>query len=1085
MRTNIYRKTMRRRPVMALLVFVLLGVITFGFMVRAIEYIAVDQEIRRLSAYYLPVGQLTPQDPEEWYLDAGADIIAGEDTVAYVDQNRSFLGIMDGVYSADNDAKYDGISDMIYLYGTLSNKTEDVNEKLNITDVNGRGHYKHRYKFTISVDEVTVGYPEYVQPGDQITILWFGPDDGGMMDFYDSVAIDQRYFWKIKIVPYTNGKSIKEHALYLVPMEKGDVYAYPVAAGEQALIQNPEVQADIWYRSINQYCTGVSTTKDMSMIPNMKDYYYLSGGRYLTREDDLAGNRVCVIRQELAQWRNLDIGDHIRVHVYDDQAMFLESATDFDMDATEDVWETYEIVGFFGCTEEEYLTVFQRMMFVPDSTIPAQWTQKPSKGSYSFVLKSPMAKAAFMEHCGERLEQAGFKVDLMDHGGDSFAVASTQLRESSRTGALVMALIMVAVMVLAVAMFLMRYRKIRAIMRALGVGAGRCRRQLLGPAAFIGFAAIAVGGTLSWNYGLKKASEALASLYTAAAGADGAVLSPVWLAGLCLGTFVLWLLMVGMGLRLLGRGSVLGQLQQVSGRGNLRKAPTAEGRGPDAESGHGPAAAGRGSDAESDHGLAAGERETDEEGGHGPTAEGRESDKDGGHGPTVVEVNGQNTQAAKAGPRGQAPGAVSDQPLGRRTLGTASPLGRRSRGIVPLLRHMGRHIRRTPWRVAMTGIVAAGFIIALGWMTWTIEKNEQKIEEFYEQVPVVGSVVIQNSAVRFYDNGVVPDEVVEEIKNSGFIEDLYLEGASSASAAALGENGRPNMHTRTIPTNICAIDQPDKYPPFLDGSIQIEYMDGYDASIFEITKDVPESRLLSVILPSQVMEKAWVSLGSTVCLWNPVTDNMLQMKVVGQYESDTYDHILMPMATLVRMVGRNHLRYATVEFRVIPEMNRQLDKFQSAMDAILEKPISQKVTKLSCVVRDEELKQAVEPLSKSIRLMRILYPVVAVIAVLVTGLICMLIIFQCAQEAAIMRILGTGKGSVAAVLCLEQLLPCLAGLGLGMVAVICLFKGASGAVILSGAACALGCLAGGIAASIMTAVMVAGRKPMTLLGVKE
>ena len=40
-------------------------------------------------------------------------------------------------------------------------------------------------------------------------------------------------------------------------MEKGDVYVYPVSAGETAHIQNPEVQADIWYRSINQYAQFV------------------------------------------------------------------------------------------------------------------------------------------------------------------------------------------------------------------------------------------------------------------------------------------------------------------------------------------------------------------------------------------------------------------------------------------------------------------------------------------------------------------------------------------------------------------------------------------------------------------------------------------------------------------------------------------------------------------------------------------------------------------------------------------------------------------------------------------------------------
>lgn len=55
----------------------------------------------------------------------------------------------------------------------------------------------------------------------------------------------------------------------------------------------------------------------MARLPNFEDRYVLSEGRLLTLEDDAQQNPVCVIRQELAEKRNIKIGDKIEISLKD------------------------------------------------------------------------------------------------------------------------------------------------------------------------------------------------------------------------------------------------------------------------------------------------------------------------------------------------------------------------------------------------------------------------------------------------------------------------------------------------------------------------------------------------------------------------------------------------------------------------------------------------------------------------------------------------------------------------------------------------------------------------------------------------
>ena len=119
------------------------------------------------------------------------------------------------------------------------------------------------------------------------------------------------------------------------------------------------------------------------------------------------------------------------------------------------------------------------------------------------------------------------------------------------------------------------------------------------------------------------------------------------------------------------------------------------------------------------------------------------------------------------------------------------------------------------------------------------------------------------------------------------------------------------------------------------------------------------------------------------------------------------------------------------------------------------------------------------------RLIETLYPIAAVAAILIGGLLPALIILQSAREASILRVLGTTKKRTRALLILEQLFLCLLGLLVAFLLLLAL--NGSGLLTLAApltlyaalhfAACLLG--------TSLAAVAVSRHNILELLQVKE
>lgn len=72
MKTKI--KLLFRRPIVLILMILLLGTISFGFVSKITEYLVIDQAIEEISKYYRSIGYLTVIDSDDYYVESGAEL---------------------------------------------------------------------------------------------------------------------------------------------------------------------------------------------------------------------------------------------------------------------------------------------------------------------------------------------------------------------------------------------------------------------------------------------------------------------------------------------------------------------------------------------------------------------------------------------------------------------------------------------------------------------------------------------------------------------------------------------------------------------------------------------------------------------------------------------------------------------------------------------------------------------------------------------------------------------------------------------------------------------------------------------------
>jgi len=623
---------------------------------------------------------------------------------------------------------------------------------------------------------------------------------------------------------------------------------------------------------------------------------------------------------------------------------------------------------------------------------------------------------------------------MVENGWNDFQAAAVPMRRSSLYNAVIFTAVLVAALVLVTFAYFFMRRKELAVVRAMGVPAGRCAAEISLPLLIVGYLGLLPGAYLGWRYAEKSAGEALESL-SAFGGDRGAALPGPYFAALCGIAAALLAAVVLLFAHVRARMPILRQIQGGAPAGARKKASARTGTAP----------------------LAAAAMAVD-------TAAVRAS---------VV-----------------------------RTASSAPHAGKGGGGARVMLRFVWRYVTRAKVKSLLTALLAAAFTVGLAAISLSIENNTRKMEELYENISVTIELTQKDSTdVTVYGGGFLFKETIEAVLDTGYITDAYLEGASYGSFYVLSRPSREGSDVVAMADcNFLAIDDAKQFLSSTGGGSNwtLTYNEGWDESFFSkdwsgMGQSVGDENDVIPVLLSKTYYDQYVEERGAPYLLLTCTGKSRTCHIVGYYDAaDTGENlgrplVLMPMSALQDILGRK-MRYCTAEFTVDPAMNHDLDTFRESIDALANTPRIGGVP-VRVMLHDEELRQAAEPLEESIALMKLLYPVMLVLSVLVAAAGAALFVMLSSKEAAILRIQGTGKVRVQIMLSLQQVFPCIAGLLGALVGMAVYLVGRqpelTGTIVGGTLLCALLYLAAATAGAIGASMVVTGKNPLEMLQVKE
>lgn len=529
MKTNVPLISSLRKPFSSLLLLILFGLISFGFITKAIGYILVQRETGVLGSYYRSIGTLeNTNDPQSGDISAGIDLIETSPNFAYGDQREIVSGVLHQTYNSygryfwSNSSLYAASYPKEYWPNVHMTDRWFIGELIKKEEVKDDKRKQPEKKITIGyylefkLDTVLAAYPEHARQGSSIGVLFMFEGNEAAIPIIEEMDAGQRYFircWK-EIGFQLDFSWENTHAadLLLIPLNDQGLWYLPLASGASIDFNSPvmaAIKTEIDVLNENLHALGIIASADMSAMPEMQESsrdYYLVEGRWLNHQDDLDGNKVIVVPSEFVELRDYKLGDAISLTFRPLTDTYFGLIRDGIDSASWRSYPTYQdtfkIVGIYNTTRG-----FAPLFFITTSSLRsgfASSTQNQFKYllDYSFVLDTPRNQSSFLQEYKVPLQELGINLTFLPNNGPAFWAAVDPIRRSSSADILVFGMLMVVALIMAVFIYLMQHRRDYAILRALGVPAKLASRQLILPLLLLGGLGILAGGLPSWNYAL-------------------------------------------------------------------------------------------------------------------------------------------------------------------------------------------------------------------------------------------------------------------------------------------------------------------------------------------------------------------------------------------------------------------------------------------------------------------------------------------------------------------------------------------------------------------------------------------------------
>lgn len=399
------------------------------------------------------------------------------------------------------------------------------------------------------------------------------------------------------------------------------------------------------------------------------------------------------------------------------------------------------------------------------------------------------------------------------------------------------------------------------------------------------------------------------------------------------------------------------------------------------------------------------------------------------------------------------------------------------------------HLLRAPAKSVLSMIIAIVFIFAMGFISMLIFRNEQEIDNLYKMAEIDAELVPSDS-MAWQAGDSIHIETINDLLKIGCFQNINIQ-LDAQQALWLGEE----KVWDSLAMRALAEEQP---LPFQWKETTISYAHGWNASCFSVDWGTLADPL-PIFVNEGLLAQAGLKMGAEVLLTQtgisledtmlPDAEPAIPAVIAGTYimqeriaaTNSSITTILFPLSGVARFTSVKG--YASAEFVINPNYNRTLGELSESTEKILNTNHGKIPFRL--LIWDEEIRTVVKPMERTLSLLSVLYPVTTAIAAGIATVLACLMVFQNAKTAAIMRVTGMDKRRSLWVQVMEQMMPCVIGLLMGLLLCVVLLETTETSsflpLLLRAGLYLTGCAVGSLIAGLSTT----SRAPLDLLQVKE